>query len=79
MPPVPVDVPTPAPVRLNQSSRVNWDERRPGEAPIVTYCELPFSWMAWFPAASAGAEGRITAIRAVDVSNASNREVQVVV
>ncbi len=56
MPPVPVDVPTPAPVRLNQSSRVNWDERRPGEAPIVTYCELPFSWTPKFVTAVGVAE-----------------------
>ncbi len=78
MPPVPVLVPTPAPVRLNQSSTVNWAERRPGEAPIVTYWLLPFSWMAWFPAAEAGDEGRITASTAMDIRKASNRARRVV-
>ena len=48
MPPVPVLVPTPAPVRLNQSSTVNWRRSKTRDAPNVTYWLLPFSWIAEF-------------------------------
>ncbi len=42
-PPFPVLVPSPAAVRRNHSSTVKVDERRPGEAPIVTYWFVPLS------------------------------------
>src|SRR5215210_4693341 len=45
-PPVPVLVPAPAPVRLNQVSSVNWVAPSPGAAPKVTYWLEPFSCSA---------------------------------
>src|SRR6266540_5054800 len=46
MPPLPVLVPMPAPVRLNQVSSVNVAAPRPGAAPNVTYWLEPLSWRA---------------------------------
>ncbi len=48
MPPVPVLVPTPVPVRLNHSSRVRFWAFRAGAAPKVTYWLDPLSCSAWF-------------------------------
>ena len=50
MPPVPVLVPTPAPVRWNQSSSVKVEALRPGAAPKVMYWLEPFSWTPLFVA-----------------------------
>src|SRR5512142_2439106 len=41
IPPVPVLVPTPAPVPLNQVSSVNRDASKDGAAPKVTNCDEP--------------------------------------
>ncbi len=46
MPPVPVEVPTPAPVRRNHSSSVNCEAPRPAAGPKVTYWLVPFSCSA---------------------------------
>src|SRR5215217_7667246 len=43
-PPDPVDVATPAAVRLNQTSSVNVDAPRAGAAPNVTYWLVPLNW-----------------------------------
>src|SRR6266536_5368123 len=45
-PPVPVLVPTPAPLRLSQHSSVNVDAPNPGAAPKVTYWLLPLNCSA---------------------------------
>ncbi len=44
MPFVPVVTPMPAPVRLNQVSRVNVVTPSVGAAPNVTYWLVPLSW-----------------------------------
>src|SRR6186997_1754332 len=46
MPPLPVEVPTPAPVRRNHVSSVNVDAPSADALPIVTYWVDPFSWIA---------------------------------
>ena len=46
IPPVPVLVPTPAPVRLNQVSSVNWGAPSEAACPIVTYWLEPLNWSA---------------------------------
>ena len=51
MPPVPVFVPMPAPVRLNQSSTVNVALRSWVVLPRVAYWLVPLSWRAWLVAA----------------------------
>ena len=51
MPPVPVLVPTPAPVRLNHSSTVNVALRSWLVLPRVAYWVVPLSWRACWPAA----------------------------
>src|SRR6476619_5921500 len=53
MPPVPVVTPTPAPVRLNQVSRVKVVTPRLAALPKVTYWLVPLSWSA-APAAADG-------------------------
>src|SRR5947207_9924810 len=48
MPPVPVLVPTPAPVRRNHNSSVKFEAFSAGAAPNVRYWLEPFSCTAWF-------------------------------
>src|SRR3954470_11443636 len=52
MPPVPVLVPAPAPVRRNHSSSVRLEAFNAGAAPNVTYWLEPFSSTAWPEAAA---------------------------
>ncbi len=49
MPPDPVSVPTPVPVRLNQVSTVKVEAPSPGAAPNVTYCDDPLNCRPVFP------------------------------
>ena len=53
MPPQPVDVPTPAPVRRNHSSSVKFEVFSAGAAPSVTYWLVPLSCRP-LPAAAFG-------------------------
>ena len=59
MPPVPVLVPAPTPVRRNHSSSVKFEAFSAGAAPNVRYWLVPFSCTAWLqpePPATADAE-----------------------
>ena len=72
MPPVPVLVPTPAPVRLNQSlERERARDSRPAAVPNVTYWLVPFSCRPELGAVTASALASFDAPDALlDVSTA---------
>src|SRR5215218_11410479 len=54
MPPLPVLVPTPAPVRRNHVSKVNCAAPSPAAGPIVTYWLEPLNDSACGPAGACG-------------------------
>ncbi len=75
MPPLPVLVPTPAPVRWNQVSSVNVAAPSPGAAPNVTYWLLPLKARA-VPAGAAettGTNGDGGTASSIETSRTSER------
>src|SRR5215211_5695603 len=74
IPPDPVLVPTPAPVRLNHVSNVNCAAPKPGAAPNVTYWLEPFNWRAvGVPAAVAPPMKRTAAVRMIAIAAEAGR------
>src|SRR6266508_2918722 len=74
IPPLPVLVPTPAPVRLNQVSSVNVAAPNPAAGPKVTYWFEPLNWSA-VPASAAWAprKGRRNDEASARISNRDNQ------